>query len=90
MIDFPSTARPTDDGIVSRNTMPSDFDSVLRNSSMSPAAALREIEGSVAEPIATPNNPERKLHEAERVAQPSYRPVEAALRIGNGRGEDWC
>lgn len=57
MIDLPSTTRPTDEGTVSRNTIPSDFDKVRRNSSILPAAALREMEGSVAEAMATPNNP---------------------------------
>ena len=57
MIDFPSTTSPTDDGSVSRNTMPSEFESVRRNSSMLPAAALREIDGSVADAMATPNRP---------------------------------
>jgi hypothetical protein len=57
MIDLPSTAKPTDDGSVNRNTVPRDCESVRRNSSMLPAAALREMDGSVAEAIATPNNP---------------------------------
>ena len=57
IIGWPSTANPTDDGTVSRNTNPSERLKVRRNSSMSPVAALREIDGSVAEAMATPNNP---------------------------------
>ena len=46
-----------EDGTVNRNTMPSDLESVRRNSSKLPAPALREMEGSVADAIATPNKP---------------------------------
>src|SRR5580658_8268086 len=46
-----------EDGSVNRNTIPSDLEKVRRNSSIFPAAALREMEGSVADPMATPNNP---------------------------------
>ena len=75
MMDLPSTTNPIEEGSVSRNTMPSECESVCRNSSRRPAAALREMEGRVAEAMATPNNPERKLHEAEGVAQPAHGPV---------------
>ncbi len=37
--------------------MPSDLDRVRRNSSKLPAPALLEIEGSVADAIATPKSP---------------------------------
>ena len=53
----PSTARPTDEGMVSSKTMPSERESVRRNSSICCSAALREIAGSVAEAMATPNKP---------------------------------
>ena len=49
--------RPTEEGTVSSNTMPTERDTVLRNSSRLPEAALREMEGSMAEAMATPNRP---------------------------------
>jgi hypothetical protein len=57
MMDSPSTTRPIDDGMVSRNTVPKECEMVCLNSPISPAAALREMDGSVADPMATPNNP---------------------------------
>ena len=57
MTDSPSSARPTDDGTVSRKTVPSELASVRRNWSISRVAALRDMAGSVAEAMATPNRP---------------------------------
>src|SRR6266704_2180082 len=81
IIGWPSTANPTDDGTVSRNTNPSERLKVRRNSSMSPVAALREIDGHAEQS-------QRQLHEAERVEQPAHRSVHhVAGLVQNAGGE---
>ena len=57
MIGRLNTISPTAEGIVDRNTRPSERASVSRNSAMRPSAALREMAGSVADATATPNSP---------------------------------
>ena len=69
MMASPMTSRPAEDGIVSRKTRPSDCESVRRKSSISPLAAAREMAGSVAPPMATPNRPSGSC--MKRKAQPS-------------------
>ena len=53
----PSTASPTEDGMVSSSAIRSEPASVARNSSTHPSAALREMAGSVALAKAAPNSP---------------------------------
>ena len=62
--------------------MPSDRDNVLRNSSMLPAAALREMRGQNGGRHGDTEQSERKLHEAKGIRSASS-PAHPAPRTGS-------